>query len=222
MSDNPSIFQVGYRLFSTKGGKWVWGSLLCLLFILLHLLTKGLQLQYRARPALAGTRAGWLCPDRAVLGHSTDGSSCQPGLMSWIQPHVNAAAMFLAAEPVSLCGVCLRVHVACLYGAELFVQREHLKLCQKLCVLHEGFSFWGEGQELLFPAQLVARLYSFPHLPTSNGHAAPLLVPGTRLRKHAEVKVLGCSLQGIGADCERLALRRVGRSEPGPEAAGES
>lgn len=66
----PSIFQFRYRLFSAKGGKWVWSSLLHL-FKILYLLTNGLQLQYRARPVLAGTRAEWLHSNRAVLDHTS-------------------------------------------------------------------------------------------------------------------------------------------------------
>lgn len=214
----PSIFQFRYRLFSAKGDKWVWGSLLRLLKILLHLLTKGLQRQYRARPALAGTRAGWLHSDRAVLGHTT------PPLRQGWWARVNVSVTFLAAGPVSLCGnvhegahglfkgstavcemgipetlseaLCSALGVQLLWGRAYDFRTAQQGWSQLAMLLNGDFPPKLQSQELLSPAQLVAGLYSFTHFPTSIGHAAPLLVLGTRARKHTEVKVLGCSLTG--------------------------
>lgn len=143
---SPVFFRLGTDSFLLRVVNECGAALL----ILLHLLTQGLQLQYRGRPSLLGPEEdGYaltelflatqlLCEARLmapVVGQGW-GAGWSP---SWCSCDVSAAG------PVSVGGSVLEpAHGSLPQGAELFVKWGHLKLCHKLCALHWGFSFWGE------------------------------------------------------------------------------
>lgn len=247
----PSIFQVRYRLFSAKGGKWVWGSS----FISSSSSYPGSAATVQRQTIPAGTRGGWLCPDRAVLGHTTplwgqaDGSCCQPGLRSWMEPRfmqlwcfcswanvcvwqcawactwlpsTGSRAVCEMGTPETLSQALFSALGIQLLGGRACDFRRAQQGWSQLAVLQNGdfpSRFLSQSQDLLFSAQLVSGLYSFTNFSTSNGHAAALLMLGTCVRKHTQVKVLGClSCRALGLTVRDWHWGGVGSSQPGSEA----
>lgn len=62
-------------------------------------------------------------------------------------------------------------------------------------------NFCPRARNCFFSAQLLVGLYFFTHFPTSNGHAAPVLVLGTceEAQWHESVGLLSCRASGLTA-----------------------